>query len=226
MGCRAGAGHFAVFLEVDMKVFWALPVLLLLGGCFWLSPDKQVAVPAVTTSKSLVTPAKSPVRTVPKRPFFSVMAVAEPVDVVISPAPLAEEFDAETLEDNLILSGTDQRPPENEGLTLLADEMVFDFPVVENEKVRYYIDYYSGPARKTFVRWLQRSERYIPVMRKIFEEEGLPQDLTYLAMVESGFNDKAYSWAHAVGPWQFMESTGKGYGLSNNWWWDERRDFE
>ncbi len=209
-----------------MKILWILPILLLLEGCVWLSPDKQVAAPAVISRRTVVMPVKSPMGTVPKRPTFSVMAVAEPASAESCPSPLPEEFDAETLEDNLILSGVDQSPPENEGLTLLSDEMVFDFPVVENEKVRYYIDYYTGPARKTFVRWLQRSERYIPVMRKIFEEEGLPQDLTYLAMVESGFNNKAYSWAHAVGPWQFIESTGKGYGLNNNWWWDERRDFE
>jgi membrane-bound lytic murein transglycosylase D len=64
------------------------------------------------------------------------------------------------------------------------------------------------------------------MMREIFAEKGLPQDLAYLAMVESGFNDKAYSWAHAVGPWQFIESTGRRYGLHNDWWHDERRDPE
>ena len=69
-------------------------------------------------------------------------------------------------------------------------------------------------------------ERYIPYMRKIFQQEGLPEDLTYLAMVESGFNPRAYSRAHASGPWQFIESTGQLYGLRNNWWRDERRDFE
>jgi len=209
-----------------MKILWALPVVLLLGGCFWLTPDKQVAVPTITAPNVAVGSAKSPVGAVPKRHGFSVMAIAEPAAVEVCPSPLAEELDAETLEDDLILSGTDQHPPENEGLTLLTDEMVFDFPVVENEKVRYFIDYYTGSARKTFTRWLQRSERYIPFMRKIFEEEGLPQDLIYLALVESGFNDKAYSWAHAAGPWQFIESTGNLYGLSNDWWRDERRDFE
>ncbi len=209
-----------------MKIYWALPAFLLLSGCFSLTPDKQVAAPAVIKRKVVVAPPRSPVRTAPQRPTFSVMAVAEPAAVETGPSPLAEELDAETLEDNLILSGADQFPPENEGLTLLPDDMVFDFPVVENEKVRYYVDYYTGPARGTFTRWLQRSERYVPFMRKIFEEEGLPQDLSYLALVESGFNDKAYSWAHAVGPWQFIESTGNHYGLSNDWWRDERRDFE
>jgi membrane-bound lytic murein transglycosylase D len=60
----------------------------------------------------------------------------------------------------------------------------------------------------------------------VFASEGLPLDLAYLAMIESGFNEKAYSWANAAGPWQFIESTGRNYGLENNWWVDERRDIE
>ncbi len=111
-------------------------------------------------------------------------------------------------------------------MTVAPAEVTFDFPVVENDKVRYFVDYYTGRGKKTFTRWLERSGRYLPLMRQIFAEEGLPQDLAYLAMVESGFNDRAYSWAHAVGPWQFIESTGRGYGLQGDWWRDERRDFE
>lgn len=138
----------------------------------------------------------------------------------------SEPLDAETLADNLLLQNSDQVPPENPGQSLAHNEPVFDFPVVENDKVRYFIDYYTGRARKTFTIWLERSGRYLPMMREIFAEAGLPQDLAYLAMVESGFNDKAYSWAHAVGPWQFIESTGRRYGLKNDWWHDERRDPE
>ncbi len=137
-----------------------------------------------------------------------------------------EPLDAETLADNQLLQGEDQSPPEDPGLTLAHQEPVYDFPVVENEKVRYFVDYFTGRARKTFKIWLERSGRYLPMMREIFAEQGLPKDLAYLAMVESGFNDKAYSWAHAVGPWQFIESTGRRYGLNNDWWQDERRDPE
>jgi membrane-bound lytic murein transglycosylase D len=136
------------------------------------------------------------------------------------------EADLETLADNLVLAGIDQTPPSSEGLTVAADAPLYDFPVVENDKVRYYIDYYTGPGKQVFARWLQRSTRYLPMMREVFVEHGLPQDLVYLAMVESGFNERAYSWAHAVGPWQFIETTGQGYGLTIDWWYDERRDFE
>lgn len=134
------------------------------------------------------------------------------------------EVDSETLADNLLLLGFDQSPPDVEGRSVVAGDE-FDFPVVDNAKVRYFVDYYTGPGRKVFGRWLSRSGRYLPQMRQIFADEGLPRDLAYLAMVESGFNLKAYSWAHAVGPWQFIESTARMYGLKMNWWVDERRDF-
>lgn len=134
--------------------------------------------------------------------------------------------DPVTLEDNQLLSSMGQTPPQNEGLTVKAkDEVHYDFPVVINQKVRYYIKFYSGPGKRVFARWLERSGRYLPMMRRIFAQEGLPKDLTYLALIESGFNDRAYSWAHAVGPWQFIDSTGRMMGLKNDWWRDERRDF-
>jgi membrane-bound lytic murein transglycosylase D len=133
-------------------------------------------------------------------------------------------LDPETLADNQLLAGEDQAPPEDEGMTAVEEEVEFDLPVVENAKVRYFIDYYSGPGRHGFARWLERSGHYLPMMQAVFAEEGLPQDLAYLAMIESGYNDRAFSRAQAVGLWQFMESTGRIYNLNNDWWRDERRD--
>ncbi|OEU74070.1 MAG: hypothetical protein BA869_03980 [Desulfuromonadales bacterium C00003107] len=133
-------------------------------------------------------------------------------------------MDAETLEDLVLLTGPDQSAPEDEGETVVEEAVSFDLPMVDNAKVRYFVDYYTGSGRHGFRRWLERSGRYLPMMREIFAEQGLPLDLTYLAMIESGFNPRACSRANAVGPWQFMASTGKNYGLSNDWWRDERRD--
>ena len=132
--------------------------------------------------------------------------------------------DPETLEDMELLSDVDKAPPEDEGETAVDVDQVYDISVVKNEKVRYFIDYYTNRGSKGFRRWLERSGRYLPMMQAIFAEEGLPRDLAYLAMIESGFNDKACSRANAVGPWQFMAATGKMYGLQNEWWRDERRD--
>lgn len=147
----------------------------------------------------------------------------EELSGVIDENLIEEEIDDETLEDTLLLAGIDEDPPEDEGETVVP-EVSFDFPVVENDKVRYYIDYFTGNGQKVFARWLERSSRYQPMIHQVLAEEGLPLDLLYLAMIESGFNNTAYSWAHAAGPWQFIASTGRMYGLQGDWWWDERRD--
>lgn len=134
--------------------------------------------------------------------------------------------DPEAIEEARILTEDEATPPEDEGATVEVTELQFDFPVVENQKVQYYIDYFTGPGRNAFSRWLERTTRYLPYMQEVFAAQGLPRDLVYLSIVESGLNPKAYSWAHASGPWQFIPSTGKIFGLEADYWWDERRDFE
>jgi membrane-bound lytic murein transglycosylase D len=101
-----------------------------------------------------------------------------------------------------------------------------EIPVVLNEKVQRYINYYQGRGRGTFTRWLARSGKYIPMMKEILQEQNMPSDLVYLAMIESGFNVKARSPMGAVGPWQFIPSTGKKYGLRIDSWVDERMNPE
>ncbi len=103
---------------------------------------------------------------------------------------------------------------------------LFDIPIVMNPLVENFIHYYQTTGRKQFSIWLARSERYIPMMRKVLKKEGLPTDLVYLAMIESGFNPVAYSNRRASGPWQFIPCTGRKYGLKVNYWIDERRDPE
>ncbi len=99
-----------------------------------------------------------------------------------------------------------------------------DIPLVMNDKVQEWIDYFRGPARRHFERYLSRSGRYIPMMRQILRQHGLPEDLVYLSMIESGFNPHAYSRARATGAWQFIYQTGLRYGLKVDSWVDERRD--
>jgi membrane-bound lytic murein transglycosylase D len=99
-----------------------------------------------------------------------------------------------------------------------------DIPLTVNNKVEYFINFFQTSGRKSFAKWLSRSERYIPMMRRILKKEGLPEDLVYLAMIESGFSPHAYSVANAVGPWQFISGTGKRYSLRIDSWIDERRD--
>ncbi|WP_224961578.1 lytic transglycosylase domain-containing protein [Geomonas subterranea] len=99
-----------------------------------------------------------------------------------------------------------------------------DIPLTFNSKVEYFTRYFQGSGRGFFAKWLSRSERYIPMMKTVLKKEGLPEDLVYLAMIESGFIPHAVSVASAVGPWQFMPATGKRYALRIDPWIDERRD--
>ncbi len=101
----------------------------------------------------------------------------------------------------------------------------FDIPVTYNSKVKTWIKYFQGRGSKWFGRWLERSARYLPMMQTVLKERGLPQDLAYIAMIESGFSAHATSHAAAVGYWQFIGTTADRYGLQVNWWIDERRDF-
>ncbi len=99
-------------------------------------------------------------------------------------------------------------------------------PIEVNSYVESFIDFFTDRGRPITERWLSRSGKYFPMMRKIFREEGVPEDLIYLSVIESGLNPKAVSWAKAVGLWQFIKGTGKLYGLEVNFWIDERRDPE
>jgi membrane-bound lytic murein transglycosylase D len=112
--------------------------------------------------------------------------------------------------------------------SLLASEKPeeFDIPVVVNDAVKRHIRCFQGTKRDVFARWLKRAKKYAPTITNILKENGLPEDLVYLAMIESGFNMKAYSSAKASGPWQFIHETGERYGLRVNYWVDERRDLE
>lgn len=101
-----------------------------------------------------------------------------------------------------------------------------DIPLVVNERVTAWVDYFSGPGRDRFSRYMKRSGRYTPMMRQILKSYGLPQDLIYLAMIESGFSTKAKSHASAVGVWQFIRATGNRYGLDQDAWIEERQDAE
>jgi membrane-bound lytic murein transglycosylase D len=109
---------------------------------------------------------------------------------------------------------------------LPADKPVAGVPDTTNGSVERWVEYFAGRAQKTFARWLERSGRYEAMMKKILEEENLPTDLYYVALIESGLNPHAYSRSHAVGMWQFIKGTGRLYDLQADYWLDERRDPE
>lgn len=92
------------------------------------------------------------------------------------------------------------------------------------ERVQFYIGIFTGRARDTFAGWIGRGTRYEPMIRAKLRAARLPEDMAYLALIESGYNPNAYSSAAAVGMWQMMAGTARGVGLRVDWWVDERRD--
>jgi membrane-bound lytic murein transglycosylase D len=158
--------------------------------------------------------------------FAALLAVVQLFLIAVHPAASADPPDV-SREKELV---RDLTPPvedladveENGDGTF--DETPYYIPMVLNDSVENHLEYFKTKGRDVFQKWLDRSVRYIPLMRGIFREKNLPEDLVYVAMIESGFNPYAVSWARAVGPWQFMPHTGKLYGLRIDWWVDERKD--
>lgn len=101
-----------------------------------------------------------------------------------------------------------------------------DFNFKPNALIQSFINYYQGRGRATMEQGLRRSGRFMPLARKIFKEEGVPQDIVWLGQVESAWSPVARSWAAAVGLWQFIPSTGARYGLNQSYYVDDRSSFE
>jgi membrane-bound lytic murein transglycosylase D len=105
-------------------------------------------------------------------------------------------------------------------------QMETAIPLTMNRLVEQSMEYLKRDPEKHINGWLEREQTYGPMIDHILEEEGVPGELRYLAMIESGLNPRARSWAGAVGMWQFMSGTGRMYGLKADGWVDERRDPE
>lgn len=118
----------------------------------------------------------------------------------------------------------------NDSLNLIIKKLTcqkgvsYSFPIVWNDRVSRSLYFFSRGRKGPLDKWLERSAYYLPFMQRMFTDSGLPPDLAYLPLIESGFNPLAYSRARASGIWQFIASTGTLYGLRKNYWLDERRD--
>lgn len=132
-----------------------------------------------------------------------------------------ELFGALPSQDSATSASTDSAEAEGEGGPTW-DIDVRSYETVD--RVRFYVERFSGPARARIADRLSEGTRYETLIRSRLRAGGLPEDMYYLALVESGFNPHAYSRAAAVGMWQFMTTTARGMGLRVDWWMDERRD--
>ena len=99
-----------------------------------------------------------------------------------------------------------------------------DIPLDDHKTADKWIAYFTGPGRDLMRTYLERSSRYLPMMKNVLRENQLPESLVYAALIESGFSPTARSRANAVGYWQFIAGTARHYGLKINRFVDERRD--
>jgi membrane-bound lytic murein transglycosylase D len=143
--------------------------------------------------------------------------------IATSSSPFDESFFAHVEEDDAPLDAALRVEPI---LAVTGTVVTFDIPMAEDERVDQWIEFLTGRGRNWYGKWLGRSTRYVPLFWEILDEYGLPRDLIFLSMIESGFSPSAYSWAHAAGAWQFIPGTARDYGLKVGFWIDERRDFE
>jgi membrane-bound lytic murein transglycosylase D len=161
----------------------------------------------------------------PPAPSLAPVALHDSLIPSIDSMPTAEAVtpaDAEVL-DRLADSGPDEGTvPAFDGSQVRWDIDVRSY--ADHPRVQYYLRYFQSQSRSRMGVFLERGARYEPMIRSRFEAEGLPGDLGYLALIESGYSSEAVSRAYAVGMWQFMRGTGRGYGLRVDTWVDERRD--
>jgi len=198
-----------------IKTINATLTVLLLTSPVYGGEFPSAAGPAGAATTSLVgSPGESGPETMDQKTLVAALSQEERMGHALE----LQSSDLFTLEDqNASADDLDLKLPED-------DLPRSDIPLTFNDKVQYFVNYFQTGGRGVFVRWLSRSERYIPMMKQVLKKEGLPEDLVFLAMIESGFSPHAYSVASAVGPWQFMSSTGKRYSLRIDEWIDERRD--
>jgi membrane-bound lytic murein transglycosylase D len=201
-----------------------LTVILLSVGCAGSSRSGSVETTPQAGASSREVPAPDP----------------EEVEGLLDPVEACEECDASDaaalLDDELAPSPLDELADETPHIThdqeeverilAVADPPPFDIPIVINKQVLAYLDHYSNRNHTRFEPGLVRSGRYLDMFKEIFAEAGLPQDLVYMAHVESAYKYNAYSRAHAKGCFQFISSTGRRHGLRIDWWVDERSDPE
>lgn len=202
----------------------AIALLVLLVAC---GGQKPAPSPSPTPSRSAVATDLSPHALPPAPELDTLIPAAElAAELRLASDSAADEAVLEALA-NASPTGAGESEIAGEDSKALASAVTWDIDVAtynSHDRVRWYLDFFQGKGRERMGIWLNRMPRYEPMIRERLQHEGLPGDLVYLALIESGFSNTATSRARAVGMWQFMKGTAKLYGLRVDSWVDERRD--
>jgi membrane-bound lytic murein transglycosylase D len=206
-----------------------LVAVVLLGGCAQVASSPRVTSPADVQPQEPPPEALEASPAPQSEPVAGIQADAE----VATDAEVASDDDTQPAEevepsplDELPETAPEISPSEMEKDKQLVAEALptFDIPMVLNNQVVAYVDYFSTRHKEFFSASLARSGKYVAAFQSVFEQAGIPKDLVYMAHVESAFKTNAYSRAKAKGIYQFIAATGRRYGLRIDTWVDERSD--
>lgn len=208
-----------------MKYSKLVAVLVLVGGCSGGGKTPQTAPAPKAREPQSPSPAAPVPPPLAVQPLIDSTPPSTPAPVLADSATVADSAKDAAILDVL----TDVEPgPDSLGEDSLAtEEITYDIDVTtygEHKRVKYWLDFFQGPARERMTVWLQRKPRYESMIRAKMRDYSVPEDMVYLALIESGYSNSAVSRARATGMWQFMKGTGKLYGLRIDSWVDERRD--
>ena len=202
----------------ERRALSSLLLVCLCAGCARHEVETRPVVPATATVPEAA--AAPPRPTLPPAPVFRAPTAQElSFDLKLARDSAADEAVLETLAEAAPKDDLPELPIDASANRELSIQAFSDQP-----RVQYYIDFFTNRMHDRFQIWLTRMPRYEGYARERLVAQGLPGDLVYLALIESGFSSSAVSRAAAVGIWQFMPATGREYGLRVDGWVDERRD--
>jgi membrane-bound lytic murein transglycosylase D len=217
-----------------------LPSLLLLLGCACAGHSGPAASPVApaTTAPVAGGPAATPAASHPSSTSLPPQPDWNTADSSLDQSVAAFlKRAADSVADAAALEALADARPDSmaEEDSLISDELLPASPEVAtwdidvatystHDRVQYYLDFFQTTARDRMTVWLQRMPRYDWMIRTTMKKHGVPEDMVYLALIESGFSNTAVSRSRAVGMWQFMKGTAKLYGLRVDRWVDQRRD--
>lgn len=219
-----------------MRLFWIALAVACLSGCGGRPSPASVSPHATGSPLTGYMPVSTPVT------LDSLGRPVALVDSLLAADPDEQRQAADSAADEAVLEELADAHPDADPEESISDEAAEELPGGANamteavtwdidvstynshDRVQYYLDFFQGRGRERMGIWLTRLPRYEKMIRERLQRERLPEDLVYLALIESGFSNTATSRAKAVGMWQFMKRTAKGYGLRVDSWVDERRD--